>query len=124
MSTTAEGPVLTTGTGLRRTVGFSALMFISLGSIIGSGWLLGALTAAQAAGGGGSLISWILAAVMLGVLAVIHADLGAAYPVAGGTTRYPHYAFGGFAGFKAGWTTQLQAVAIAPLEVEAALAYA
>jgi amino acid transporter len=104
-------------------VGFWGLTFVSLGSIIGSGWLLGALTAAGIAGGGGSLVSWVLAAVMLSVLALIHADLGAAYPVAGGTSRYPHYAFGGFAGFTAGWTTYLQAVAIAPLEVEASLAY-
>jgi amino acid transporter len=107
---------------LKRTVGFWGLTFVSLGSIIGSGWLLGALTAASYAGGA-SLISWILAAIMLMVLALIHADLGAAYPVAGGTARYPHYAFGGFAGFTAGWTTYLQAVAIAPLEVEASLSY-
>lgn len=108
---------------LARTVGFWGLSFVSLGSIIGSGWLLGALTAAGYAGGGGSLISWILAAIMLMVLALIHADLGAAYPVAGGTSRYPNYAFGSFAGFTAGWTTYLQAVAIAPLEVEASLSY-
>jgi amino acid transporter len=107
---------------LKRTVGFWGLMFVSLGSIIGSGWLLGALTAASYAGGA-SLISWILAAIMLIVLALIHADLGATYPVAGGTARYPHYAFGGFAGFTAGWVTYLQAVAIAPLEVEASLDY-
>ena len=109
--------------GLDRTIGFWGLTFISLGSIIGSGWLLGALTAAGVAGGGGSLISWVLAAIMLGVLAVIHADLGAAYPVAGGTARYPHYAFGGFAGFTAGWTAYIQSVAIAPLEVEASIDY-
>ena len=35
---------------LRRTVGFYGLMFVSLGSIIGSGWLLGALNAAEVAG--------------------------------------------------------------------------
>ena len=35
---------------LKRTVGFYGLMFVSLGSIIGSGWLLGALNAAEAAG--------------------------------------------------------------------------
>ncbi len=120
---TAVAEDQSTSSGLQRRVGFWGLTFISLGSIIGSGWLLGALTAASIAGGGGSLISWILAAVMLGVLAVIHADLGAAYPVAGGTGRYPHYAFGGFAGFTAGWTTYLQAVAIAPLEVEASIGY-
>ncbi|MDL9978361.1 APC family permease [Microbacterium sp. ASV49] len=112
-----------TDTGLIRTVGFWGLSFVSLGSIIGSGWLLGALTAASVAGGGGSLVSWVIAAIMMMVLALIHADLGAAYPVAGGTARYPHYAFGGFAGFTAGWTTYLQAVAIAPLEVEASLSY-
>jgi amino acid transporter len=108
---------------LKRTVGFWGLAFVSLGSIIGSGWLLGALNAASIAGGGGSLISWVLAAIMLMVLALIHADLGGAYPVAGGTARYPHYAFGGFAGFTAGWVTYLQAVFIAPLEVEASLSY-
>jgi len=108
---------------LKRTVGFWGLTFVSLGSIIGSGWLLGALNAATIAGGGGSLISWVLAAIMLMVLALIHADLGGAYPVAGGTARYPHYAFGGFAGFTAGWVTYLQAVFIAPLEVEASLSY-
>jgi len=124
MTTTAErtdtGSI---SSGLQRRIGFWGLTFVSLGSIIGSGWLLGALTAAQTAGGGGSLVSWVLAAIMLGVLAVIHADLGAAYPVAGGTTRYPQYAFGGFAGFTAGWTTYLQCVAIAPLEVEASIGY-
>jgi amino acid transporter len=115
---TADGQVQ-----LKRTVGFWGLAFVSLGSIIGSGWLLGALSAAKIAGGGGSLISWVLAAIMLMVLALIHADLGGAYPVAGGTARYPHYAFGGFAGFTAGWVTYLQAVFIAPLEVEASLSY-
>ena len=30
------------GAGLQRSVGLTSLMFISLGSIIGSGWLLGA----------------------------------------------------------------------------------
>jgi hypothetical protein len=35
---------------LKRSVGFYGLMFVSLGSIIGSGWLLGALNAAQVVG--------------------------------------------------------------------------
>jgi len=46
---------------LSRDIGFWGLMFVSLGSIIGSGWLLGALTAATLAGPA-SLISWVLAA--------------------------------------------------------------
>lgn len=108
--------------GLKRSVGFWGLMFVSLGSIIGSGWLLGALFAAQSAGPA-SMLSWVLAAVMLMSLALIHAELGSAYPVAGGTARFPYFAFGALAGFAAGWVGWLQAVVIAPIEVEASIAY-
>ena len=108
--------------GLRRNVGLTSLMFISLGSIIGSGWLLGALTAAKAAGGA-SLVSWVLAGMIIVLLALVHAELGAAYPLAGGTARFPRLAFGSIAGFTAGWVAWLQAVTIAPIEVEAALSY-
>lgn len=118
----STGTVGTEGPTLKRSVGFYGLTFISLGSIIGSGWLLGALTAAKTAGPA-SLLSWILAAVMLAVLALIHAELGGAYPSSGGTARFPLFAFGTLAGFTAGWSTWLQAVAIAPIEVEASLSY-
>ncbi|WP_222854110.1 APC family permease [Fodinicola acaciae] len=107
---------------LRRDVGFWGLMFVSLGSIIGSGWLLGALHAASAAGPA-SLLSWILAAIIMSVLALVHAELGAAYPVAGGTARFPLFAFGSVAGFTAGWAAWLQAVTLAPIEVEASIGY-
>ena len=107
---------------LSRDVGFWGLMFVSLGSIIGSGWLLGALTAATLAGPA-SLISWVLAAFMLALLALVHAELGAAYPAAGGTARFPRFVFGPLAGFTAGWMAWLQAVTIAPIEVEATLSY-
>ncbi|MCW2734293.1 MAG: family permease [Mycobacterium sp.] len=43
--------------GLQRTVGFWGLMFVSLGSIIGSGWLLSALSATQTAGPA-AILSW------------------------------------------------------------------
>jgi hypothetical protein len=43
--------------GLRRDVGRIALMFTSVGSVIGSGWLLGALNATQIAGPAASLKS-------------------------------------------------------------------
>ncbi|WP_285579952.1 APC family permease [Actinoallomurus iriomotensis] len=121
MATTTTGAV-GSGRHLRRDVGFWGLMFVSLGSIIGSGWLLGALTAAKLAGPA-SLISWVLAAIMLALLALVHAELGAAYPVAGGTARFPAFAFGPLAGFAAGWMAWIQAVSLAPIEVEATLSY-
>jgi amino acid transporter len=107
---------------LRRDVGFYGLMFVSLGSIIGSGWLLGALNAAEVAGPA-SILSWILAAIMLTLLALVYAELGAAYPVAGAGARFPYYSHGPIAGFTAGWASWLQAVFIAPIEVLAAITY-
>jgi len=97
-------------------------MFVSLGSIIGSGWLLGALNAAKEAGPA-SILSWLLAAAMLSLLALTYAELGASYPVAGGPGRVPYYAHGPVAGFTAGWAGWLQAVFIAPVEVLAAINY-
>jgi amino acid transporter len=108
--------------GLKRSVGFYGLMFVSLGSIIGSGWLLGALNAAKEAGPA-SVLSWILAAGMLSLLALTYAELGATYPVAGGAARFPYYSHGPIAGFTSGWASWLQAVFIAPIEVLAAITY-
>jgi amino acid transporter len=107
---------------LHRAVGLRGLTFISLGSIIGSGWLLGALTAAKVAGGA-SILSWILAGAILALLALVHAELGSTYPVSGGTARFPFMAFGALGGFTGGWMAWLQAVTIAPIEVEATLGY-
>src|ERR1043166_3319097 len=109
-------------TGLRRSVGFYGLMFVSLGSIIGSGWLLGALNAAKVAGPA-SILSWLLAAGMLSLLALTYAELGATYPVAGGSARFSYYSHGPIAGFTAGWVGWLQAVFIAPVEVLAVITY-
>src|SRR4030095_13058958 len=101
---------------LKRTVGFWGLMFVSLGSIIGSGWLLSALSASEAAGPA-AILSWVLAAVMLTVLALVYAELGATYPVAGGTGRFPYFSHGPLAGFVAGWSAWLPGVLIAPTGV-------
>ncbi len=46
---------------LRRDVGRTGLTFTSVGSVIGSGWLLGALTATQIAGPA-AIISWVIGA--------------------------------------------------------------
>jgi amino acid transporter len=107
---------------LRRAVGLRGLTMISIGSIIGSGWLLGALTAAKVAGAA-SLVSWVMAGGVLALLALVHAELGSTYPVSGGTARFPYMIFGAIGGFAGGWMAWVQAVTIAPIEVEATLGY-
>lgn len=108
---------------LRRDVSLIGLVFFSLGSIIGSGWLFGALTASQIAGPA-ALIAWIIGAVVMLILAFVHAEIGSMYPVAGGSARYPHFTFGSMVGFASGWITWVGAVTVAPIEVEAAIQYA
>jgi len=108
---------------LHREVGFVGLLFASVGSIIGSGWLFGALGASSVAGPA-ALISWVLGGGGMLLLALVHAELGGMYPVAGGSARFPHYAFGSLIGFAGGWFAFLGAVTTAPIEVEAAIQYA
>ncbi|HUK73100.1 MAG TPA: APC family permease [Streptosporangiaceae bacterium] len=124
MATAAPGvsPARSEEHHLHRAVGLRGLTMISLGSIIGSGWLLGALTAAKVAGGA-SILSWIIAGLVLALLALVHAELGSTYPVSGGTARFPYMVFGALGGFTGGWMAWLQAVTIAPIEVEATLGY-
>jgi amino acid transporter len=109
--------------GMDRHVGLLGLLWASEGSIIGSGWLFGALTAASIAGPS-AIIAWVIASVMIIVLALVHAELGGLFPVSGGTSRFPHYAFGSLAGATFGWFAYIQAAAVAPIEVEAAIQYA
>ena len=108
--------------GLDRGVGFLGLLWASEGSIIGSGWLFGALVAATYAGPS-ALIGWIVASLIVILLALVHAELGGLFPVSGGTSRFPHYAFGSFAGATFGWASYLQAATVAPIEVLAAIQY-
>src|SRR5512144_993769 len=87
---------------LKRHVGVIGLLFASVGSIIGSGWLFGALDASAAAGPA-AIISWALGGVMIMLIALTYAELGTMFPLSGGVVRFPHMAFGHLASFTAGW---------------------
>jgi amino acid transporter len=115
-------PLPRTTRGLRREIGFIGLLWASGGSIIGSGWLFGAQGALSTAGPA-AVISWAIGGVAIMLLALVHAELGAMYPVAGGTARFPHYAFGGAVGASFGWFSWLQAATVAPIEVLAVIQY-
>jgi amino acid transporter len=94
-----------------------------VGSVIGSGWLLGALNATKIAGPA-AIISWVIGAFAVMLLALVLAELGGMSPIGGGNGRFPHFAFGGLVGFGMGWVYWLGSVTLAPVEVEAALQYA
>jgi amino acid transporter len=118
VTTTAPADV-----GLKREMGLIGATWSAETSIIGSGWLFASWKAAYSTGTG-AIIAWILAGIAIMVLALVHAELGAMYPVAGGTARFPHFAFGSVAGISFGFFSWVQAVTIAPVEVFAVMGYA
>jgi amino acid transporter len=115
--------VTPTDVGLKRELGLIGATWASETSIIGSGWLFAPLTAVLLIGGG-AWLAWIIAAIIVIVLALSHAELGAMYPVSGGTARFPHFAFGSVAGIGFGFFSYVQAVTIAPIECYAFVTYA
>jgi amino acid transporter len=118
-----DGGSAAKGPALRRDVGFMGLLFASLGGIIGSGWLFGALYSAQTAGPA-ALLSWLIGAVAILLLALVYAELGSTFPLSGGVARFPQLTHGSLVSFTFGWIVWLGSVAVAPIEVEAAIQYA
>jgi amino acid transporter len=108
---------------LRRDIGMIGLLFTGVGSIIGSGWLFGALRASQQAGPA-AIFSWLIGGVMIILIGLTFAELGTMFPVTGGVIRFPQYAFGTFASYTLGWITWLAAAVVAPIEVTGVLQYA
>src|SRR5580698_688016 len=108
--------------GLRREVGLIGAILASETSIIGSGWLFASVGAAAVAGTA-IIYGWLIGGVCVIILALVHAELGGMYPVAGGTARFPHLAFGSVAGIGFGFFSWLQAVTVAPVEVYAVIQY-
>src|SRR5882672_1902221 len=86
-----------TDVGFKRELGLIGAAWASETSIIGSGWLFAPLGAALLVGGA-AVLDWVIAGVVVIILALCHAELGAMYPVSGGTARFPHFAFGRLAG--------------------------
>jgi len=120
--TAGTEPKASTEPHLRRHIGITGLLFASVGSIIGSGWLFGALNASQQAGPS-AIFSWAIGGVMILLIALVYAELGTMFPLSGGVVRYPHMSFGSFASYTTGWITWVAVATTAPIEVEAALQY-
>src|ERR1700728_3148218 len=111
MATDAPPAPAAAANALKRQVGMIGLLWASESSIIGSGWLFGAKKALVAAGPS-AVIAWGIGAVAIIILALVHAELGGMFPVAGGSARFPHFAFGSVAGTGFGFMSYLQAVTV------------
>ncbi|WP_061775591.1 APC family permease [Levilactobacillus senmaizukei] len=107
---------------LRRKMSLFSLVMLTLSAIIGSGWLFGAGMAAQIAGPA-AIISWLLGALVIGLIAMNYIELGTMFPTSGGMSQYAAFSHGPLLGFVAGWANWLSLLTIIPIEAVAAVQY-
>lgn len=107
---------------LRRDAGVIGLLYASLGSIIGSGWLFGALHAAVQAGPW-SVLSWMIGAAAILLLAFVFAELSTMFPNSGAMVHMTHVSHGDLVGKIWSWILFLAFVSVPPVEVSAVLTY-
>jgi basic amino acid/polyamine antiporter, APA family len=86
----------------RRTIGLWMATALVVGNMIGSGVFLLPSSLAAAAGPV-SLVGWVFTGAGAVLLALVFANLGRAFPAAGGPYAYAHRAFGDFVGFQTAW---------------------
>ena len=96
-------------TGLRRSLGFTDLVLITMGTVIGSGiYLVPSLVLRQTSEHTGlALAVWAIAGVLSLLGALTYAELGAMRPEAGGLYAYIRDAFGPLPAFLYGWSSFL-----------------
>lgn len=104
-------------------MGLIGLLYASLGSIIGSGWLFGALHASVQAGPL-SVLSWVIGAVAILFLAFVFAELSTMFPNSGALVHMTHISHGDLVGKIWTWVLFLATVSVPPVEVSAVLTYA
>ncbi|MBF7687410.1 APC family permease [Acinetobacter rathckeae] len=108
---------------LKKKMGFWSLTALSLGGIIGSSWLFGPYVTAQLAGPS-AIISWLIGAGVIILIALIYAELGRVKPETGGLGRYPIYSHGKMLGALTGYSIWLGYCATAPVESAGIIQYA
>ena len=99
------------------------LLFLSLGGIIGSGWLFAASGAAVLAGPS-AVVAWIVGGLIVLAIALVYSELGGMIPRSGAIVRYAQFSHDSFAGYIFGWAYFLSAVSVPAIEAEAVVTYA
>src|SRR3989338_2101460 len=109
-------------TELKRSLGFWALLALSITSIIGTGMFFGPAIAAGYSGNA-SLISWLILAAISVYIAACFGELVAMFPKAGGIYEIAKQTYGRFWSFIVGWLAWLTENISTTLMVVAAIDY-
>lgn len=108
---------------LRRDARIIGLLFASVTSMIGSGWLFGSFHAARIAGPL-AIWSWVVGAIIIMLIALCFAELASLFPKSGALVHMSHASHGDGLGRIWGWMLFLSYVAVPPVEAEGIVTYA
>lgn len=107
---------------LKRTMPLQQLLFLSMGGIIGSGWLF-AVLGADSTAGPAAVLSWIIGGIFVLLIALTYAEIAGMLPRSGAIVRYPGLTHGAYTGFILGWAYTLAGISVAAIEAEAVVTY-
>jgi APA family basic amino acid/polyamine antiporter len=93
--------------GLKRQLGALQLTLLGIGAIIGTGIFVLTSVAAQKAGPG-MMYSFVLAAVVCALTALVYAEIAAMVPVAGSAYTYSYAVMGELVAWMVGWALILE----------------
>ncbi|MGC9192599.1 MAG: APC family permease [Thermoplasmata archaeon] len=109
--------------GYKKDLSLFNLIMLNAMGMIGSGWLLASMKSATYAGPIGAILSWIIASVIVILMALTFMEVSTAFPLAGGSTPIAELSHGKMAGFLAGWGAWLSDVMTPPIEAIAMVTY-
>jgi len=107
---------------VNKNISTTGLLLASISAILGSGWLFAAYYTSMYAGYS-SILSWIIGAVLVIIIAFVFAEVCTTVPVSGSSARIPHYTHGTITSYTFSWIIWLSYLTLAPTEVQAIIQY-
>ena len=107
---------------MQRVINKMSLLFVSVGAMIGAGYLMGMFYAAKMAGPA-AIFSWMLGGVMVIIVSLTFSELSAMLPLAGGIARFPQFSHGALVSYIMTWLAWIAYALITPTEVQTLLQY-
>lgn len=107
---------------LDRSISSLGLLFISISSIMGSGWLFSSFYVTETAGPA-SLLSWIIGGILVLIVAFTFAEVFSFIPVSGGSVRIPQITHGNVIGIFCSLAFWFLYIVLTVIEVQAVVQY-
>jgi len=101
---------------LRRAVGRGGYFTLAFGAMVGSGWVVVLGDWLRVAGPGGTVVGFIVGAIVMVLICLCYGELAARFSTAGAEFLYTLQTFGPRAGFMVAWFLTLFAVSVCAFE--------